>query len=441
MKTMKITVFGLGYVGCVSAACLAQKGYQVIGVDVNPVKVDLINQGKSPIVEKYLDEIFAEVISNNRLRATTDVVGAIAESDVSLICVGTPSQDNGSLDLQHIRNVSRDVGRGLRQRDAYHVVAVRSTVLPGTIQSVVIPLIENESYKQVGSDFGVCMNPEFLREASAIDDYHNPAFTLIGAWDQRSGIALERVYKGIDAPVIQTDIRIAEMVKYASNAFHALKICFSNEIGALCKEFEIDSHRVMDIFARDTQLNISSKYLKPGFAFGGSCLPKDVRAILHEAKSLDINLQLLQSILPSNEYQIERVFRMVQRSGRKKVGIIGLSFKEGTDDLRESPLVQLAEKLLGKGYNLSIYDRNVSLAAIMGSNKQYIQHVIPHISKLLVSNIDQVVKHAEVLIVGNNAPEFRSLLEQIVDRHQVIDLVRLETDVSHLNGNYHGVSW
>lgn len=438
---MKVAVLGLGYVGCVSAACLARQGHHVVGVDVNPTKVDLINSGASPIIEKGLPEMVSEVVSDGRLTATTEAVRAIAQSDVSLICVGTPSRENGGLDMQYMQDVSRDIGNALRQCDGYHVVTIRSTIIPGSIESLVLPLIEKESGKKAGKDFGVCMNPEFLREGCAIHDYNHPAFTLIGARDQRSGDALEKLYRDIDAPVLRTEIRVAEMVKYAGNIFHALKICFANEIGVLCKELAIDSFEVMDIFSQDKHLNISTKYLTPGYAFGGSCLPKDIRAMLYQAKTLDIDLPLLGSILPSNQCHIERAFRMIQREGLKNVGILGLSFKAGTDDLRESPMVQLTEKLIGKGYNLRIYDKNVSLASIMGSNKQYITQVIPHISNLLVSDIRQVLKHAEVLIVGNNAPEFDNLLERVNDDQHVIDLIRLEEDVSQLNGYYHGISW
>lgn len=438
---MNITVLGLGYVGCISAACLAQQGHRVFGVDVNPTKVDLINQGKSPIVEKHVGEIISEVVTKGRLSATTDAVEAIARSDISLICVGTPSQPNGSLDLQFIRNVSRDVGKGLHQCDAYHVVAVRSTMLPGSIESAVIPLLEEESGKQVGHDFGICINPEFLREGSAVDDYYHPAFTLIGAWDRRSGDLLEGSYKDIDAPMFNTEIRTAEMIKYVSNTFHALKVGFANEIGLFCKALNIDSHQVMDIFVSDTRLNISAKYLRPGFAFGGSCLPKDVRALLHRAKTLDLDLPVLQAILPSNEQHIEHAFRMIQGSGRKRVGILGLSFKAGTDDLRESPMVHLVERLLGKGYDLRIYDKNVSMAKVIGANKQYIEHVIPHISTLLVSDADQVLAHAEVLVVGNKNPKFREMVGEVKDGQQVIDLVRLEADIAQLNSNYQGICW
>ena len=438
---MNITVLGLGYVGCISAACLAQQGHRVFGVDVNPVKVDFINQGRSPIVERRIDEIIVEVAAFRRLTATTDTITAIAQSDISFICVGTPSHENGGLDLTYVRNVSRDVGRALRQHNAYHVVAVRSTMLPGSLESTVLPLIEEESGKQVGRDFGLCVNPEFLREGSAVDDYYHPPFTLIGAWDQYSSEVMEKLYQAIDAPVYQTDIRTAEMVKYASNAFHALKVTFANEIGVFCKALNIDSHKVMDIFTADSHLNISSKYLRPGFAFGGSCLPKDIRALLYRAKSLDLDLPVLNAILPSNECQIDHAFRMIQRSQRKKIGILGLSFKSGTDDLRESPMVHLVERLLGKGYDLQIYDRNVSMAKLIGANKQYIENVIPHISTLLVPHIGQILTHAEILVVGNNTPEFRGIVGQVEDGQQVIDLARVETDISQLNASYQGICW
>ena len=438
---MNITVLGLGYVGCISAACLAKQGHHVIGVDVNPIKVDLINQGKSPIVEMQVDEIIREVVDANRLSATTDINMALTQSDVSLICVGTPSEENGSLDLKHIRNVSRELGRALGQQSNYHVVAVRSTMLPGTLESVVLPLIEEESGKQVGSDFGLCVNPEFLREGSAVDDYYHPPYTLIGAWDQKTSEVMENLYGSLDAPVFETEIRTAEMVKYVSNSFHALKVTFANEIGVICKTLDIDSHKVMDIFTADTQLNISAKYLQPGFAFGGSCLPKDVRALVHRAKSLDLDLPILNAILPSNQRQIEYAFRMIQRSQHKKIGILGLSFKQGTDDLRESPMVHLVERLLGKGYDLRIYDRQVSMAKVIGANKQYIEQVIPHISSLLVSNKDQILNHSEILVVGNNTPEFRDIANQVENGQHVIDLARVERDMSRLNGNYQGICW
>lgn len=438
---MRISVLGLGYVGCISAACLARQGHQVVGVDVNPVKVELINQGKSPIVEHQVDEIIAAVVAQGLLTATTDACAAVAHSDLSLICVGTPSQDNGSLDLSYVRHAAADVGQALRQCGHYHVVTVRSTLLPGSIETSVIPLIEQTSGKQMGQDFGVCINPEFLREGSAVTDYDHPAFTLIGANDQQSGDRVAALYTAIDAPILRTDIRTAEMVKYASNAFHALKVSFANEIGLLCKALGIDSHTVMDIFVQDKQLNISPRYLKPGFAFGGSCLPKDLRALNHRAKSLDLELPVLKAILPSNENQIDQAFRLILRAGQKKVGVLGLTFKAGTDDLRESPVVQLVERLIGKGYDLRIYDRNVSLARIIGANKRYIEQVIPHISTLLVPTLDDVLDHAETLVIGNYSPEYDQVLRRVKPEQQVVDLVRVNADLAHLDGSYQGICW
>ena len=437
---MNIAIFGLGYVGCISAACLAQQGHRVYGVDVSDTKVDLINAGQSPIIEKHIDTIIAEQVGAGRLSATTDAAQAVATTDVALVCVGTPSQPNGDLDLSYVRHVSEDIGRALQDRDGFYVVAVRSTMLPGSVQGVVVPALEAASQKQVGQDFGVCINPEFLREGTAVADYQNPPFTLIGADDERTAGVVADLYAPLDAPLYTTSVAAAEMVKYTSNAFHALKISFANEIGLLCKSAGIDSHTVMDIFVKDTQLNISDKYLKPGFAFGGSCLPKDVRAITYRAKTLDLELPVLKAILPSNDNHIEHALRLVEDLGNKRVGLLGLSFKAGTDDLRESPVVTLVEKLLGKGYDLRIYDRNVSLAAIIGANKRYIEQVIPHISSLLVPDIEDVLEHADTLVIGNNAPEFREALQRVRPEQQVVDLVRL-TDEGAKLPNYQGICW
>ncbi len=436
---MNITVLGLGYVGCVSAASLAKLGHRVFGIDVQDAKVALINQGKSPIVEKGMDDLLAEVVAQGRLTAARSAREAVLASDVSLVCVGTPSRENGSLDLDHVRNVSREIGRALADHTGYHMVVVRSTMLPGSLEGVVLPLLEAESGRRAGADFGVSINPEFLREGSALADYHNPPFTLIGAADARSGDVVQSLYEGIAAPVIRTDVRTAEMVKYACNAFHALKVAFANELGLFCRAQGMDSYRVMEIFVRDTQLNISPRYLMPGFAFGGSCLPKDLRALLHRARSLDLDLPVLSAILPSNQRHIEHAFRMIQRAGGKRVGVLGLSFKAGTDDLRESPMVQLVERLIGKGYDVRIYDRSVSLARIVGSNRQYIEQVIPHISTLLVSEPEEVVRHAEVLVIGNGSPEFRDALGGVRPEQVVIDLVRASDGA--IAARYEGICW
>ena len=438
---MKVSVFGLGYVGSVSAASLAADGHHVVGVDVNRHKVSSVNAGKSPIIEPGLDVLLARAVEEKRLRATTDVAQAVHATDVSLICVGTPSRRNGSLDLTYLTRVCEQIGAVLREKSAYHVVVVRSTVLPGTTHEVLIPILERESGKKYGDGFGVSVNPEFLREGSALTDFRKPPLTLVGhnhAADASGTIAL---YQAIDAPLVSTTIRIAEMMKYTSNAWHALKVCFANEIGNLCKRLGIDSHEVMDIFCRDEKLNLSSYYLKPGFAFGGSCLPKDVRALQYRAKELDVDLPVIQSILPSNRLQIQHALEQVLETGKKKIGLLGFSFKAGTDDLRESPIVILAEALLGKGLQLQIYDRNVSLARLVGSNRQYIEDQIPHLSSLLCDTIDEVIAGSDVIVIGNHAPEFAPALVRCRRDQIVLDLVRLPIYGSLLAAEYRGICW
>src|SRR3954463_800496 len=409
---VRVSVFGLGYVGCVSAASFAGDGHEVVGVDVNADKVAAINAGRSPIVEPGLDELLNRGAAERKLRATVDTGEAIRSTEVSLLCVGTPSRKNGSLDLQYLERVSEEVGRALRGKSGYHVVVVRSTVLPGTTHQVVIPALERESGKKYGDGFGVSVTPEFLREGTALKDFRKPPLTLVGhnhAADASGTIAL---YQSIDAPLVSTSIRVAEMMKYTSNTWHALKVVFANEIGNLCKKLEVDSHEVMDIFCRDEKLNLSSYYLKPGFAFGGSCLPKDVRALQYRAKEVDVELPLISQILPSNKAQIQHALDQVLETGKRKVGLLGFSFKAGTDDLRESPIVILAEALLGKGVSLRIYDKNVSLARLVGANKEYIEKQIPHLSSLLCNTVDEVVAGSEVIVVGNQSTEFVEALRQ-----------------------------
>jgi GDP-mannose 6-dehydrogenase len=438
---MHVSVFGLGYVGCVSAASFAGDGHDVIGVDVNADKVASINNRRSPIVEPGLGELLERVAAEGRLRATTDTREAVHHTDVSLLCVGTPSRKNGSLDLLYLERVSEEVGRALRDKQAYHVVVVRSTVLPGTTHELVIPTLERASGKKYGDGFGVSVNPEFLREGTALSDFRKPPLTLVGhnhAADASGTIAL---YQAIDAPLISTSIRVAEMMKYTSNTWHALKVVFANEIGNLCKKLEVDSHEVMDIFCRDEKLNLSPYYLKPGFAFGGSCLPKDVRALLYRAKELDVELPVVSQILPSNRGQIQHALDQILDTGKKDVGLLGFSFKAGTDDLRESPIVILAEALLGKGVRLKIYDKNVSMAKLVGANKEYITHQIPHLSSLLCNTIDDVIDGSDVIIVGNRAPEFVDAIETCRPDQIVIDLVRLPLSPSLVNADYRGICW
>jgi len=438
---MKVSVFGLGYVGCVSAASFAGDGHEVVGVDVNADKVAAINEGRSPIVEPGLDVLLSRCMSEGRLRATTDTADAVHDSDVSLLCVGTPSRKNGSLDLSYLKGVSEKVGTALKDKSSYHVVVVRSTVLPGTTHEVVIPALERASGKKYGEGFGVSVNPEFLREGTALKDFRKPPLTLVGhnhAADASGTIAL---YQAIDAPLISTSIRVAEMMKYTSNTWHALKVVFANEIGNVCKKLDIDSHEVMDIFCRDEKLNLSSYYLKPGFAFGGSCLPKDVRALQYRAKELDVDLPLISQILPSNKAQIQNALDQVLETGKKTVGLLGFSFKAGTDDLRESPIVILAEALLGKGISLKIYDKNVSLAKLVGANKEYIEKQIPHLSSLLCNTIDEVIAGSEVIVVGNQAPEFSEALTQCRADQIILDLVRLPIYGAALKADYRGLCW
>ncbi|MCH8125702.1 nucleotide sugar dehydrogenase [candidate division KSB1 bacterium] len=435
---MKINVFGLGYVGCVSAACLARNGNYVAGIDVDELKVNMINNGRSPIVEPELQETIKKAVASNRLSATVNSIGL---ADISIVCVGTPSNENGSLQLDNIKKVAKQIGDYLREIDTYHVVNIRSTVLPGTIDETVIPILEKESRKKAGVDFGVCMNPEFMREGTSIYDYHNPPFTLIGELDKKSGNVIAGIFENLNAPIIRTSIKVAEMIKYTSNTFHALKVSFANEIGNICKNLDIDSHEVMDIFCQDTKLNLSSYYLKPGYAFGGSCLPKDLRALLYKAKELDLDLPVMRSILRSNDNQIELAYKLVKKTGMKKVGVLGLSFKPGTDDLRESPMVELIERLLGKGYEISIHDKEVSLARIVGSNKKYIEQAIPHISSLMKKSVQEVINNSKVIVVGNKSKEYEETVAGINSNTKIIDLIRIFTTLEELNGCYEGICW
>src|SRR5215813_12165046 len=437
---MNISVFGIGYVGCVSAACFAKEGHDVTGVDVNPTKVEIINSGNTPIVEPGIGELMQEAVNSGKLWATTSAAEAVNKSLVSLVCVGTPSNANGSLDLRYVTRVCEEIGSALRTKKERHVVVIRSTMLPGTIQNVVVPTLEQTSGKKAGSDFGVCINPEFLREGSSLKDFYAPPFTLIGADDDETVASVRALYANIDAPLFQTDVKTAEMIKYVCNTFHALKVSFANEVGNICKALAIDSHAVMNIFCQDTKLNLSPYYLKPGFAFGGSCLPKDLRAINYKAKELDVEVPVLSAILPSNRLQVERAVEMVLRTGKKRVGVLGLSFKSGTDDLRESPMVSLIETLIGKGLKLAIYDRDVELARLFGANKDYIEREIPHISSLMQSDLAKVVDESEVVVIAKKEDEFRALRNKLNGERVVIDLVRL-FDTNEGKAVYNGLCW
>ncbi|HEX6158407.1 MAG TPA: nucleotide sugar dehydrogenase [Burkholderiales bacterium] len=437
---MKICVLGLGYVGAVSAGCLAKDGHEVIGVDPERTKVDLINAGKSPIIEKDIGELIHEQVAAGRLRASTEVGDAVRHTDLALVCVGTPSLPNGGIDLTYIKRVCQQIGETIATHPGAPVIVMRSTMLPGTMREVVIPILEKFSGKKAGEEFGLCINPEFLREGTAVHDYYHPPKTVIGEVNRASGDLLASVYAKTPGPMIRTDVDTAEMVKYADNCWHGLKVGFANEVGALCKAIGVDAHRVMEIFCKDQKLNLSPYYLKPGFAFGGSCLPKDLRALLYKAKTLDVSLPILASVLPSNELQIARGVQAVIDKGNRRIGILGISFKAGTDDLRESPMVELTERLIGKGYDIKVYDRNVSLACIHGANREYILNKIPHLSRLMVPTIDEVLAHSQTVVIGNGAPEFVDVPKRIGEGQTVIDFVRV-SDSRTVAGVYEGLCW
>ncbi len=437
---MKISIFGLGYVGAVSAACFAGDGHEVVGVDVSETKVNLINSGKTPIIEEGIGELIAKTVSEGSLRATTDVREAILSTEISLVCVGTPSNENGSLKLDYVERVSEQIGEVLADKPERHIVVFRSTMLPGTIEMLVKPALERSSGKKAGIDFDLCVNPEFLREGSSIKDFYSPPFTLIGTDKPGAGQRLRELYSSVDAPIYVTPIGAAEMVKYACNCFHGLKVAFANEIGNVCKESGIDSHDVMDVFVKDTKLNLSPYYLKPGFAFGGSCLPKDLRALSYRAKELDVPVPVLEATLTSNLLQIERAVQMVTRTGKKKVGFLGFAFKAGTDDLRESPVVSIIERLIGKGYDVRLYDREVSVAKLVGANKEYIENEIPHISRLMAESVEDILAHSEVVVVGNKADEFNTIANKISEDTLIIDLVRIFGKRTS-DASYQGICW
>jgi GDP-mannose 6-dehydrogenase len=438
---MNVGIFGLGYVGCVMAACLANDGNQVVGIDINPLKVDMINAGQSPIIEPGLADMIREGRQSGNLSADMDARVVVQESDISLICVGTPSNDNGSLKLDYVDNVCRQIGEALREKDSYHVVVVRSTVLPGTLDDRLIPILESTSGRKAGEDFGVCMNPEFLREGSAIKDYYHPGLLVIGELDRRSGDLLAPLYAPIEVPLTRTTIRTAEMVKYTCNAFHALKVVFGNEVGTLAKANGVDGQEVMEIICQDKQLNISTTYLRPGYAFGGSCLPKDLRAILYRAKELDVEVPMLGTLLQSNHQHVEMSIKMVERTGKHKIGVLGLSFKAETDDVRESPVIILIETLIGRGYQVRIYDEKIQLARLVGANKAFLEKGIPHITTLLCATMQELIDESDVLVVANSAAEFRQIGEKMKPGQFLIDLVGIAKVTGSDMQNYEGICW
>ncbi len=439
---MKLAVFGLGYVGSVSAVCLAAQGHDVVGVDVNPLKTDMLNDGRAVVAEPGLDELMTKALSEGKLRATVDAEAALMDAEASLICVGTPSRPNGSFDMDALERTVATIGDALPRIGRRHTVIVRSTTLPGTSEATIIPLLEKTSLLTAGRDFGYAVNPEFLREGVSVSDFLNPSRTVVGELGSESGDVVSGLYEGLPGLTFRTSVRVAETVKYVDNAYHALKIAFANEIGAFCRAKGLDSHEVMEIFTSDSKLNISTAYLKPGFAFGGSCLPKDLRALVYSARQADLQLPLLESVLPSNERHLQRAFEAVVALGRKRVGIFGLSFKEGTDDLRESPLVELSERLIGKGFDLRIHDPAVSLSALVGSNREFIEERIPHLSALLVSSPQELMDHAEVCVIGAKTEDAVRAVSAREDRI-VVDLVRVPGLGSGKEGGdgYIGIAW
>lgn len=438
---MRIAVFGMGYVGIVSAACLARDGHDVIGVDPQPEKAALVNAGRAPIVEKYVGELIAEAVARGALRATTDAAEAVAASELSLVCVGTPSRRNGSLDTGAIARVCEEIGAALAGREAPHLVVIRSTILPGTMRDLVIPTLERAAGMPAGAVLRVANNPEFLRESSAVYDYDNPPKTVVGSDDPGAAAAILELYEALPGPKIATSPEVAEMVKYADNAWHATKVAFGNEIGNIAKAVGVDSWEVMDIFCQDVKLNISPTYLRPGFAFGGSCLPKDVRALTHKGRELDLELPLLNALIPTNGRQIDRAVEIISAQGLRRIAFLGVSFKSGTDDLRESPQVALVERLLGKGFPLRVYDRNVHLAKLVGANRAYIEGVIPHIADILSDDLAATVAHGDLVVIGNSAPEFRTLPDLLRPDQRLLDLVRIPGLHEALGGRYDGINW
>ena len=439
---MRIIVWGLGYVGTVVAACLAQSGHDVIGVELSEEKVRTFNQGRSPLKEPDLDELIQEGIAEGRLRAVTDGVQYVPWADISLICVGTPSMADGSPMLDYIDGVAQQIGQGLRKSERYHVVVLRSTVFPGVSREYLLPRLESYSMRTPGEDFGIVVNPEFLRETEAIKDFYAPPYTVLGELDRRSGDLISAMYANIDAPLYRVALEEAELVKVVNNAFHALKVGFGNEIGRVCDRLGIDSHIVMKLVCADTKLNISPVYLKPGFAFGGSCLPKDLRSLTFNARRLGVEIPILDAVIPSNSLQIEAARVKVHETGAKRVGVLGLSFKAGTDDLRESPIISLIRQLWQDGLEVSVYDPDVNPDVILGGNLEYLRRQLPQINQILRTDIQDVINGAQTLVISQKRPEFTTILKELDSNVAILDLVRLSEQPT-LPGvaNYEGLSW
>jgi len=442
LTNRKIGVYGLGYVGCVSAVCFASLGHQVIGVDVNEDKVATLAEGRSPIIEDRIGELTAGVVSSGMLTVTTDARFAVMHTDVSLICVGTPSAATGELSTAFLTQVTAEIGSALAEINRWHVVVYRSTMLPGTCESLLIPILEEMSGKRAGVDFGVCVNPEYLREGTSVHDFFDPPKTVVGSSDSAAANTVLELYGDIPGERYVVPIRVAEMTKYVDNSFHALKVSFANEVGSICAAVGLDSHAVMDVFLADTKLNLGPAYLRPGFAFGGSCLPKDVRALTHLARSEAVDTPVLSNLIRSNDSHLQRALELITEDGRRRIGIFGLAFKAGTDDLRESPMVELSERLIGKGFDVRIYDANVALSRLVGANRAFISQRLPHLEQLLVDDVDALLEHGEVLVAGSRTSEIVEALARSSPSQLIVDLVRLPgADLRRGEANYRGIAW
>jgi len=438
---MRVSIFGLGYVGAVSLACLARDGHEVIGVDIDPGKLDLIRKGQSPIIEEGIQELMRQVVASGRVTVTSDAQAAVAKTDISFICVGTPSSVNGSQDLTAVLRLAEHIGKAIGAKADFHTLVVRSTVQPGTVEEKIGPILEQHSGKRSGQDFGLCFQPEFLREGTSIKDYDNPPFTIIGSNSERSTALVRDLFGHLPCEFVGTQVRTAEMLKMACNAFHAMKITFANEVARIAQSVNVDSHEVMRLVCKDTRLNISPAYLRPGFAFGGSCLPKDLRALTYIGKTHDVNTPMLSALLPSNRVHVDHAVDQVLRSGSRSVGMLGLSFKSGTDDLRESPLVTMAKRLIGEGVTLRIFDPEVNLSRLVGANRRYIEENIPHIGSIMSPTMAHMLEGAQSVIVGIfTKPLGEELYASLRPEQQVIDLVNLP-DRQKLKNKYVGVCW
>ncbi|HET6608076.1 MAG TPA: nucleotide sugar dehydrogenase [Rhodopila sp.] len=438
---MRISVFGVGYVGVVSCGCLAELGHEVIGVDVAAEKLAMLRSGRSPIVEEAIDALIADAVRQGRLTATDDVIAAVHQTDVSFVSVGTPSASDGSVSLKAVEHVITTIGEAIRTKPGSHAVVMRSTVPPGTADDNLVPKLEAASGRRIGDGLHYYSNPEFLREGSSVRDFRRPPFTLIGAPDGDDAAIVRQIYAAIEAPIHQTSLRVAESVKHISNVFHAVKLTFANEAGAVLAAAGVDARDALRLLCEDRVLNISPAYLRPGFAFGGSCLPKDIRGFLSLARQRDIRVPMLQTLLPSNETIVDRAFEAIMRRGRQPVALFGLAFKPGTDDLRESPFVMLAEKLLGKGFDLRIYDRYVQVARLMGANRAYIDREIPHLERLMVASPEAALEGVRLAVVGHVTREDRPAMLSALSGHTVLDLAGI-AELQQARGiDYQGICW